>query len=196
MPRKDPAMLRSLAYSIACALTGAASGLLVVHLATPPAPTCPRGPVVELRQVATALAHAHHVAPPPPPAPAPPTVAPAPFVLLDGVVACPGEHRCVIRREFFADLLVNPVRLSGQARVMPSFNNGQPRGLKFYAVRPGTLPRAIGMKNGDLLTGVNGRPVRTIDDALTEFTLLRGVRSLDLDIERKGEPVRLHLDIE
>jgi general secretion pathway protein C len=186
-------MLRSLAYSIACALTGAASGLLVVHLATPPAPTCPRAPVVELRQVATALAHTQYVAPRPPP---PPASNPAPFILIDGVVACPTENRCVIKREFFADLLMNPVRLTGQARVMPSFRDGEPRGLKFYAVRPGTLPRAIGMKNGDLLTAINGRPLRTLDDALTEFTLLRGLRSLDLDIERKGEPVRLHVDIE
>lgn len=188
-------MYRSLAYSIACALTGAAAGLLVVHLATPPALTCPQGPVVELRQLATALAHAHHVAPPPPPAPRP-VVAPAPFIVLDGVVACPDAHRCVVRREFFADLLVNPVRLAGQARVIPSYRDGQPRGLKFYAVRPGTLPRAIGMKNGDLLTAINGRPLRNLDDALTEFNLLRGARSLDLDLVRKGEPVRLHLDIE
>lgn len=196
-------MLRSLAYSIACALTGAASGLLVVHLATPPAPSCPRAPVVELRQVATALAHTQYVAPRPPPPPAPrnddgppPVPAPAPFVILDGVLSCPSEHRCVIGREFFTDLLHNPVRLAGQARVLPSLTDGEPRGLKFYGLRPGSLPRAIGMKNGDLLTAVNGRPVRTWDQALTEFTLLRGARALDLELVRRGEPVRLRLDVE
>lgn len=191
-------MLRSLAYPIACALTGAASGLLVAQLATPPAPTCPQVPVLELRQVAAALSHVQ-VVPPAPPAP-PVVAAPEPdvaaLVIPDAAVRCASEGRCTIRRDFLDALFQNPARLSQQARVMPSILDGDPRGFKFYGLRPGGLPKLIGMKNGDLLVAIGGVQVRTLEQVMQQILRLRTANALDLDIERKGEPVRLHIDIE
>lgn len=187
-------MLRTLAYPIACALTGAASGLLVAQLATPPAPTCPQGPVLELRQVATALS-GMEVVPPPAPAAAPQDVS-AGLAIPDGAIRCPAEDHCVIRRDLFSALFENPVRLTRQARVMPSIRDGVTLGFKFYGIKPGSLPRLIGMKNGDLLTAINGVEVRSFDQLLDQVVRLRIVRSFDLDIERKGEPVRLRVDVE
>jgi hypothetical protein len=190
-------MLRSLAYPIACALTGAASGLLVAHLTTAPAPTCPQAPVVELRQVATALAHTQWVAQRPPPPPAPrPAVERSPLVIPEGAVTCPRENHCVITSAFLDDLLADPARLSSQARVMPSIRDGEPLGFKFYGLRPGSLPRAIGLKNGDLLTAIDGVQARTVDHVMMLLSRLRTARSFALDIERRGEPVRLRVDIE
>lgn len=187
-------MLRTLAYPIACALTGAASGLLVAQLATPPAPTCPQGPVLELRQVAAALSEMEVV---PPPAPiAAPDHAPIGLQIPDGAVRCPAEGHCVVRRDLVSALFENPARLTRQARVMPSIRDGETLGFKFYGIKPGSLLKLIGMKNGDMLTAIDGVEVRTLDQLLDQVMRLKIVRSFDLDIDRKGEPVRLRVDIE
>lgn len=186
-------MLRSLAYPTACALTGAASGLLVAHLTVAPASTCPQAPVVELRQVATALAHTEWVPPRPPP---PARSFDVPLAVPAGAVTCASETHCVITRELFLAMFDNPWGVARQARVMPSIRDGVTRGFKFYGVRPGSLPRAIGMRNGDLLTAIDGVELRSLDQVYAVLPRLRTVRSFDLDIERKGEPVRLHVDVE
>jgi hypothetical protein len=186
--------LRSLAFPVACAFTGAAAALLVAHLiadAPPPAaPTCPNAPVLQI--------HPYPYPAPPPPAPPPPPLPGPEFERLQippDAVRCSSDGRCSIDRVFFATVIDNPLLLARQARVMPSIREGEMRGLKFYGLRPGSLPRLLGLKNGDLLTAINGVPVTGIDDLVTVPSPLAHLTFV-LDIERKGEPVQLRVGID
>lgn len=184
--------LRSLAYPIACAFTGAATGLLVHTLSAAPTPVCAGPSVIEV----------HTPPPPPPPAPPlpprhePPPRAEASFEIPDDAIRCTSETRCVITRAFLDDLFSNPARLERQARVMPSIRDGVPLGFKFYGIRPDSLPKRLGMRNGDLVNGINGAPVHTFEQVMRAVQSLRTATVIDLDIERKGQPLRLHIDLE
>lgn len=188
--------LRSLAFPAACAFTGAAAALLVTHLSAGPASTCPDAPVLEIHPHVAYAPPAPQLTPPPPPPPAPALAPlPDPFAIPEGAVRCANEGRCSIDRVFFATLLDNIGLLRSHARVMPSIRDGDMRGFKFYGLRPGSLFRQLGFKNGDLLTAVNGVRLTSMGD-LAALSAPIAPGTYVLDIERKGEPVQLRVGID
>lgn len=138
----------------------------------------------ELRaQLATqALAEATRPAVMPPPEPARPLPPGA-----EQAVACTEEHRCTLDRKYVEELLADPASLTTQMRVMPSLRDGVVRGFKLYGIRPGSLPKLLGFRNGDLLVSVNGVALNGVDGAMGAVQGLRRVDSLAVELERKGE---------
>ena len=80
--------------------------------------------------------------------------------------------------------------------VVPAFRNGQPLGFKLFAIRAGSLPAALGLANGDVVTHVNGLELRSPDDALAVYTQLRGARDLSVRLLRDGAEVTREFVIE
>lgn len=192
-----PRLLRALAFPVACALTGAAAGLLTVHLAAPPPATCTHGPVLELKQVATALAAAM---PAPPLAPPPAFVPPPPppgFRPLDaGAVRCRVENNYVVDRALVRELRDDPARFAHHARVMPSYRDGEFQGFKLYGLRRGSLPNLIGLRNGDTVTAINGASLVGYNSRGAALERYDQTDAIDLDVLRKGEHLRIHIDVE
>ena len=102
-------------------------------------------------------------------------------------VACTEEHRCTLDRKYVEEMLADPASLTTQMRVMPSLRDGVVRGFKLYGIRPGSLPKLLGFRNGDLLVSVNGVALNGIDGAMGTVRQLRRVDSLAVELERKGE---------
>jgi len=76
-----------------------------------------------------------------------------------------------------------------QARAIPHFENGQPAGYKLIQIVPGSVYDKIGLKNGDVLAGVNGE---AITDPARAFELLNQLKSptttqLELSVKRDGQ---------
>ncbi len=116
---------------------------------------------------------------------------------IDGAeeaIECSGEN-CTVDREFVEQILNNPGLLAKQARVVPAIKDGETRGFKFYGIRPGSLPKLLGLKNGDLLTSVNGNDLTSLDQAMGLYTKLRRASHLSVTIERKGKTIQKEVDI-
>ncbi|MEE9386287.1 MAG: type II secretion system protein GspC [Nannocystaceae bacterium] len=109
-------------------------------------------------------------------------------------ISCSGEN-CVIERAFVEKILSNPALLAKQARIVPAIKDGETRGFKFYGVRSGSLPKLLGIKNGDLLTSVNGNELKSIDQALGLYTKLRRASNLSVVLERKGKTLTKEIEI-
>lgn len=114
----------------------------------------------------------------------------------EDAIKCESENSCTINREFIEQVLGNPAALAKQARVMPSVKDGETRGFKFYGIRPGSLPKLLGMKNGDLITAVNGSELKSMDGAMALYTKLRRASNLSISIERKGETITKEITIQ
>lgn len=128
------------------------------------------------------------VAPLPPPPPAP--------LVEAGAPDCTGDGHCTLSRLEFQRLLADPHPLLRPLRVIPSIRDGQPRGLKLFAIRSGSLPRALGFHNGDLLSAVNGHPLPDLEHALAAYSALRDASVLEFAILRDDQPLTLTLTIE
>lgn len=109
-------------------------------------------------------------------------------------ITCAEEGACTIKRSVVDALAGDPASFSRQARIVPPFRDGQ-TGFKLYGIRPGSLFKLIGMKNGDTISAINGKPMRTVDDLMGLFTGLRKAKKLDLVGERRGEPLSITVTI-
>lgn len=111
-------------------------------------------------------------------------------------ISCDADFKsCTVDKAFVEKLLANPAQLTRQARIVPAVRDGETKGYKFYGIRPGSLPRLLGMKNGDLLTSVNGHQLESLDQAMDLYTKLRRASHLSVTIERQGEIVQKEIAI-
>lgn len=112
----------------------------------------------------------------------------------EDAISCEGDS-CTVDRAFVNKVLSNPAMLAKQARVVPSIKDGETRGFKFYGVRPGSLPKLLGVKNGDMVKSINGQPLTSIDEAMGMYTKMRNASSLNVVIERRGATVTKDITI-
>ncbi len=131
---------------------------------------------------------------PPPPAKAGPTNPKPPrptkpaSVLddADDAIHCSSEDVCVVDRAFVEALLTDPKVLMKQARPVPKTVGGK-TGFALYGIRRGSLPKRLGLKNGDVITAINGSDLGSIDDVMALYVKLRRAPRLEVELTRKGK---------
>ena len=102
----------------------------------------------------------------------------------------------VIQRSRIDDAIQNVNQLMKHVRIRPHFTNGQPDGLRLTGVRPGSIFTDIGFRNGDIITGVNGKSIESVDDALKFYTSLKSANNVDLQIRRRGADQTIQYRVE
>ncbi|MCH9681922.1 MAG: hypothetical protein K0V04_10850 [Deltaproteobacteria bacterium] len=110
-------------------------------------------------------------------------------------IKCASMEHCTIERSYLDTLMANPALLSRQARVVPSQRDGVTRGYKLYGIRRDSLPKLLHIKNGDMLTKINGKNLTSIDEAMAGFGELRTATKLEIELERKGEMITRTIEI-
>ena len=183
-------LLRKLAFPTAFALATAAALLSIAHVTA--APECPQEPASS--PITEVFAAPPVVEVPAAPAPVVPIVPTADST--ESAVRCLAGQHCVVRRTALTELFDDPSRLDEQARLMPSIKDGRQRGYKVYGLRPTSILRQIGMKNGDLVKAIDGAALDSMEAGLNAVMRLRTAAAIDLDLERKGQPMRLHVAFE
>jgi len=114
---------------------------------------------------------------------------------MNDAVRCDSEHACTIKREFVDSLFGNPAKLMGQARVAPAVRDGETRGFEFRGVKRDSLPQALGIANGDVVTSVNGNNLQSIDQVMGLVTKMRRASNLSITLERKGVAITKEFEI-
>ena len=71
--------------------------------------------------------------------------------------------------------------------IVPVVRKGETVGFKFRYVKPGSLLYKYGLRSGDLILSVNGRPIRTVEEAFKIYNILRNENLVQVEIERRGK---------
>jgi general secretion pathway protein C len=106
-----------------------------------------------------------------------------------------GPYDYQIDRGMLDEQLKDLSELGRQARVVPNYRNGKYEGFKLVGVRPGSLYRSIGVRSGDVIKSINGKPIDSPNKALDLFEQLKNSSSINLEIERRGQPKQLNYSI-
>ncbi|MBN2494028.1 MAG: general secretion pathway protein GspC [Deltaproteobacteria bacterium] len=107
-----------------------------------------------------------------------------------------GEDRYTIERGEIDKTLSNLNSIAMQARIVPSFKNGEANGFKLFAIRPGSLYSKLGIQNGDIVHKINGYAINSPDKALEIYQKLKSARSIDVELTRRGQKKSLSYSIE
>jgi hypothetical protein len=86
-------------------------------------------------------------------------------------------------------------RLASGCRIVPAFENGRSVGFKLFSIRPCSVFAKAGLENGDVVRTINGRDLSTPEHALETFDALANADELVFDVTRRGEPLRLQIQI-
>ncbi len=101
-----------------------------------------------------------------------------------------------IDREKINSSLKNINQLMSQVKIRPHFKDGKPDGLLLSHVKHNSIFKEMGLQNGDIVKGVNGKEIQSVDDALKFYDNLKSSASVELQIERKGQQSTINYQIE
>jgi len=87
-------------------------------------------------------------------------------------------------------------QLMEQATLRPHIEDGQPAGISITAIKPNAIFRKMRLRNGDVITGVNGNSIGSVDDAVRVFEELSSGSNIQLQIKRRGREQTLDYNIE
>jgi general secretion pathway protein C len=100
------------------------------------------------------------------------------------------ENRYEIARSTIDEQLSNLNNIATQARIVPSFKDGVANGFKLFSIRPGSLYSQIGIQNGDVIRRINGYEINSPDKALEVYSKLKESSKIEIDLERRGQPLK------
>jgi general secretion pathway protein C len=105
-------------------------------------------------------------------------------------------NRYVLERSTVDNNLNNLAALFTQVRAIPNLGpDGQSHGFKLSEIQPDSIFQQIGLRDGDVLTGVGGQSVGDPAKAMLLLASLRNQNSISLTVMRGGQPIQLQYNI-
>lgn len=105
------------------------------------------------------------------------------------------ETHFVIDRTEVDKSLANLNEILTQARCVPNFENGRPSGYRCFQIVPGSIYDKLGMKDNDVICGINGEPVADPTRAFEMLGKLKTTNNLELCLNRNGRVMNMNYDI-
>jgi general secretion pathway protein C len=106
------------------------------------------------------------------------------------------ENTWRINRDTFVEQLDNLGALMKDARLTPHFNAGQSDGFMLSNLPPNSVLARMGLRNGDIMKGVNGQKFSSLEDVLQIYQQLQSEPALQLEIERGSRAETLTYEIQ
>ncbi|MES2640046.1 MAG: type II secretion system protein GspC [Myxococcota bacterium] len=124
----------------------------------------------------------------------------AKLVAADGKPAEAGISKdgetTVVEQSVIDDAMGNFEQLATQVRVVPHKGaDGAIDGYRLSAIRKGSLFEKLGIKNGDIVHGVNGQALTSTEGALQVYQTLRSEKSFTFDITRRNQRQSLGFEV-
>ena len=105
-------------------------------------------------------------------------------------------RKITLNRASIENALENIGQLMDQATIRPHIEDGRPAGIAITGIRPNAIFRKMRLRNGDVITGVNGRSIESVEDAISVFEDLTTSSEIKVDIKRRGRNQTLDYKIE
>jgi general secretion pathway protein C len=84
------------------------------------------------------------------------------------------------------EMLEDTDELMRQIKMRPHFEDGKPDGLTLSNIKPSSIFRKMGLRNGDVISNIDGEDIQTQNDAMQIFESLKSSSTVKLQVKRKG----------
>ncbi|HUE39319.1 MAG TPA: type II secretion system protein GspC [Candidatus Binatia bacterium] len=91
--------------------------------------------------------------------------------------------------------LENMNQLFTQIRAVPHFQDGKAAGFRLFAIKQDSVFEKIGLKNGDIITRINGNELTDPARAMSMIQELRNEGRITVDVNRNRQPTTLSYEI-
>ena len=101
-----------------------------------------------------------------------------------------------LRKDQIQKALDNLPQLMEQATIRPHIQDGQPSGISITGIKPNAIFRQMRLRNGDIITGVNGNSIDSVDDAMKIFEDISSGSNFQIEIKRRGRAQTIDYNIQ
>ncbi len=122
--------------------------------------------------------------------------APRPSPSRSGRSGSDGDQQIRLERGQIESAVNNVNNLMRQAKIRPHFKDGKPDGLTLTRVRPNSIFTKLGLRSGDIITGVDGQNIQSVDDALRFYQSLKSGSNVNVEIRRRGQQQNIEYQID
>ena len=112
------------------------------------------------------------------------------------MAAATSAQQVTVPEEQVAQAIENIGDLLNQATFRPHIEDGQPAGISITGIKPNAIFRKLRLRNGDVITGVNGQTIASVEDAMSVFGTLSTDGPIQVNIKRRGREETLEYRIE
>jgi len=104
-------------------------------------------------------------------------------------------QRISLRRSYIEQSMTDVASLMTQVQIQPHMENGVPAGLALSSIKPNSIFRRMGLRNGDIIAGVDGTEISSVDDALKLVDSLKSASTLSVQLKRMGQEKNIEYSI-
>jgi general secretion pathway protein C len=97
------------------------------------------------------------------------------------------ERNMNIKRSDIEASLKDINELLSQASIQAHSTEGEPDGLTITGIKAGSIFRKMGLRNGDIIKGVNNDSIKTTEDLIGMYNDLKSAPDISLQITRRGQ---------
>jgi len=105
-------------------------------------------------------------------------------------------QQIAVQEEQIQKAMENLGDLMTQATFRPHIEDGRPAGISITGIKPNAIFRKLRLRNGDVITGVNGQSIESVDDAMRVFQTLSAGGPIQVNIKRRGRDETLEYKID
>jgi general secretion pathway protein C len=112
---------------------------------------------------------------------------PGPRALMEGE-----EGTITLSRSELDSSLQNVNTLLSQVRIRPHFKDGRADGLAIHQIKQGSIFSRLGLRNGDIVQGIDDRRIQSPADIISVYKRLESGSPISLTINRRGQQKTLN----
>jgi general secretion pathway protein C len=101
-----------------------------------------------------------------------------------------------LKRERIDEAVNDLGSLMKQVRIRPHYKDGQSDGLTLSGIRSDSIFGEMGFRNGDVIVGVDGKNIESVDDALSLYENLQSADNVKVQIRRRGRLQTMDYSVE
>lgn len=107
----------------------------------------------------------------------------------------PREQRISINRNMIDEAFQDMNKLMTDIAITPHNQDGELVGLNLNRIKPNSIFRRMGLRNGDVLMGVDGKPILSVEDAMQMYQSLQTADGVEVQIKRRGQDRTINYNI-
>lgn len=104
-------------------------------------------------------------------------------------------QRISLRRSYIDQAMTDMANLMTQVQIRPHMEDGVAAGLALSSIKPNSIFRRMGLRNGDIITGVDGSEIASVNDALGLVENLQNASNVSVQLKRRGREKNIEYSI-
>jgi general secretion pathway protein C len=96
-------------------------------------------------------------------------------------------QQVVLKEDQVQSAMENIGDLLNQATFRPHIEDGRPAGISITGIKPNAIFRKLRLRNGDIITGVNGTTIASMEDAVRVMSSLSPENPVQVKVKRRGQ---------